>query len=57
MAVAFDGGASTDPDNDPLTYAWTFGDGATGTGKTPTHAYATLGTFTVTLVVNDGFTS
>jgi hypothetical protein len=54
VAVAFDGTASSDPDGDALTYAWDFGDGASGTGPTPSHAYATLGTFTATLVVSDG---
>ena len=39
---------------DALTYAWDFGDGSTGTGATPTHAYATVGSFTVTLIVSDG---
>jgi subtilisin family serine protease/PKD repeat protein len=57
VAVGFNGSASSDPDGDPLTYSWTFGDDATGTGANPAHAYSTLGTFTVTLVVNDGFTS
>jgi ELWxxDGT repeat protein len=57
VAVGFNGSASSDPDGDPLTYYWTFGDDATGTGANPAHAYSTLGTFTVTLVVNDGFTS
>jgi PKD repeat protein len=55
--IALDGSGSSDPDDDPLTYAWNFGDGATGTGPSPTHTYATLGPFTVTLVVSDGFTS
>jgi PKD repeat protein len=55
LAVQLNGSASTDPDGDPLTYAWTFGDGGTGTGVSPTHVYTTLGTFTITLKVNDGF--
>jgi probable HAF family extracellular repeat protein len=53
-AIRFDGTASTDGDGDPLTYAWNFGDGTTGTGPTPTHAYARSGVYTVSLVVNDG---
>jgi len=54
VAVTFDGSGSDDPDGDPLTYAWDFGDGSTGTGVNPTHAYTAGGTYTVTLVVNDG---
>src|SRR5438552_1046920 len=37
----------------PYTTTWDFGDGATGTGSTATHAYSTAGTFTVILTVND----
>jgi serine protease len=33
---------------------WDFGDGSTGAGKNPTHMYTAGGTYTVTLVVNDG---
>jgi PKD repeat protein len=54
IAVAFNGGGSSDPDGDALSYAWNFGDGTTGSGVTPSHAYATTGQFTVTLTVNDG---
>ena len=53
-AITFDGTASSDPDGDALTYAWNFGDGATGTGATPTHSYAAAGPYTVSLIVNDG---
>jgi hypothetical protein len=54
VAIAFDGTASSDVDGDALSYAWDFGDGSTGSGPAPAHAYATLGTFTATLVVSDG---
>ena len=53
-AVTFDGTASFDPQGDnPLTYAWNFGDGANGSGASPTHSYAASGNYTVTLVVTD----
>ncbi len=52
--ITFDGSLSIDPDGDPLTYLWSFGDGATGTGMNPQHTYAAPGNYPVTLVVNDG---
>ena len=52
--VVFNGSGSSDPDNNPLTYAWDFGDGTSGSGATPGHSYANAGNFTVTLVVSDG---
>jgi serine protease len=53
IAITFDGSGSYDPDEDPLTYKWDFGDGSTGAGVSPTHTYTTGGEYTVTLVVND----
>lgn len=52
-ALAFDGGASSDPDGTITAWAWTFGDGGAGSGPTPSHAYAAPGTYTVTLTVAD----
>ena len=51
--VAFDGSASSDPDGTIVSYDWTFGDGGTASGATPTHAYNSAGTYTVTLTVTD----
>jgi hypothetical protein len=53
-AIAFDGSASSDPDGDLLTYAWIFGDRATGTGVAPSHSYAATDVYEVCLTVNDG---
>jgi PKD repeat protein len=35
------------------TWAWNFGDDSTSTDQNPTHAYATMGTYTVSLTVTD----
>jgi PKD repeat protein len=44
----------SDPDGDTLSYAWDFGDGVTATGASAAHDYTTSGTYTITLVVDDG---
>jgi large repetitive protein len=54
LTCNFDASASTDPDNDTLTYSWDFGDGANGSGVTASRTYATPGPRTVTLSVSDG---
>ncbi len=54
LTCSFDASASSDPDGDPLAYAWDFGDGASGSGVTASRSYATSGTRSVTLKVSDG---
>ncbi len=49
----FDGGSSSDPDGDVLSFSWNFGDGNNGDGIRPNHFYESAGNFTVTLVVTD----
>ncbi len=37
---------------DPIvSYAWTFGDGGTGTGANPAHTYSTAGNYTVQVII------
>src|SRR4029078_13410742 len=55
-SIAMSGAASSDDDGQPLSYAWSFGDGATGTGSSVNHAYTAAGTYTVQLIVSDPLT-
>ena len=55
-SVAVSSGA-TDPAGglDPLTYAWSWGDGSpNGAGAATTHTYALQGTYAIALTVTDG---
>jgi len=52
VMVALNGSGSHDPDGDPLTYTWT-GPFGMATKMNPT-VFLSLGTHTITLVVNDG---
>jgi PKD repeat protein len=52
LSAAFDAAGSTDSDGQIASYAWTFGDGETGTGVSPTHTYR-AGSYSVTLTVTD----
>jgi RHS repeat-associated protein len=51
--IDFNGSNSTDPDGTISAYAWEFGDGATATGPTPQHTYATAGNYTARLTITD----
>jgi glucose/arabinose dehydrogenase len=51
--VSFSAAGSYDPDGDKLTYAWKFGDGATGRGETPKHTYTGTSAQKVTVTVTD----
>jgi PKD repeat protein len=55
QSVFFDASASKASTSDRYiaTYSWTFGDGGTGSGQTPSRRYASAGTFNVTLTVAD----
>jgi len=50
---SFDASGSSDPDGSIASYAWSFGDGATASGATAEHTYASAGQRTVTLTVTD----
>lgn len=57
LVVAFDGRTSSDPDGDPLTYDWNWGDGTTllaSPNAQPHHTYQVNDTYHATLTVRDG---
>lgn len=53
LAVQVDASASFDPDGDPITYQWAFGDGSFANGMIATHTYAAAGQYTIRLTLTD----
>lgn len=54
QSLAFKATGSSDPDaGDPLTYAWSFGDGAGAGSSSVSHAWSKGGSFPVKLTVSD----
>jgi PKD repeat protein len=51
--VVLDATASKPEGGSIINYEWDFGDGQTGTGSAPTHAYVVTGAFIVNLTVTD----
>ncbi|HEY0305383.1 MAG TPA: DNA/RNA non-specific endonuclease [Longimicrobiales bacterium] len=52
-SVSFSAAGSSDADGHALTFAWSFGDGASAAGSAATHTYAQDGSYNVQLVVTD----
>jgi flagellar motor protein MotB len=56
-AITLDASGSSDPDNDPLSFTWDFGDGTPPSKTTfarTTHSYARVGNYTARITVDDG---
>lgn len=52
LTVSFSAQGS-DPEGQPVSFAWTFGDGNPGTGSNPSHSYVSRGIFTTRLTAQD----
>ncbi len=53
QVLGFDGSSSYDSDGTVIGFVWSFGDGVTSNGVNASHAYATNGTYTISLTVMD----
>ena len=54
LNVSFSSAGSNDPEGQPITYSWDFGDGTSSTASNPAHTYAEPGQYVVRLTVSDG---
>ncbi len=52
--VSFDASSSTDPNDQIVSYRWSFGDGTRRSGATVRHIYPHVGSYEVVLVLVDG---
>ena len=53
LVVSFSSAGSADPDGQPITFAWDFGDGNVSSESDPLHVYTKVGTFKATLTVRE----
>jgi PKD repeat protein len=53
LAVTFTASVTDKQNDTPYAVAWTFGDGATGTGSTATHTYSAPGNYSVSATATD----
>jgi PKD repeat protein len=53
LSASLDSTGSSDADGSIVSRTWSFGDGTTGSGVTPSKDYSTAGTYTVRLTVTD----
>jgi len=53
LQVSFSSAASYDPNGDPLTFSWIFGDGGSSNQASPVHTFNSPGTYDVQLTVLD----
>jgi glucose/arabinose dehydrogenase/regulation of enolase protein 1 (concanavalin A-like superfamily) len=54
LTVQFSSEGSSDPDGQPITYSWDFGDGTSSSDANPTKTYSADGVYTAALTVSDG---
>jgi PKD repeat protein len=53
LVVTFSSAGSADPDGQPITFSWDFGDGTLSSEPEVSHVYTTVGTFKATLTVRE----
>jgi PKD repeat protein len=53
LSCNFDASTSTAPGSSITSYAWTFGDGSSASTATPSHSYAAVGSYPVSLTVTN----